>query len=105
MKAKLVTAPLAAILCLAPLAYSQESKSAASSETKTAAQDAASAEALRQGRVAMDPNAQSPQQSMSQAIAFERYKELAAEREARKEARGMNADRSAETPHAKPVKK
>jgi len=59
------------------------------------AQERATAEARRQGRVALNPNAESPNQTMQQAIAFERYKELAAEREARKTSR---ADRSVEAP-------
>jgi hypothetical protein len=89
MKKKWIIGPLGVMLTLAPMAFSQ---------------DAPTAEAKRQGSVAMKPNAQSPAQSMSQAVAFERYKELAAEREARKE--GMTnsgADRSVEKP-AKPVK-
>ena len=45
----------------------------------------------------MKPNAQSPSQSMSQAIAFERYKELAAQREARKSGQSSDADRSVES--------
>jgi len=49
----------------------------------------ATREAQRQGRVALSPNAdQSPSQTISQAVAFERYKEIAAERAAQKEAGG-----------------
>jgi hypothetical protein len=54
--------------------------------------DAPGREALRQGQVALDPNAQqSPSQTIQQAIAFERYKEMAAEREAQKEASAQTA--------------
>ena len=60
--------------------------------------DEATKEAQRQGTVALKPNAaQSPTQSVQQAIAFERYKELAAEREAQKEAGAM----ASESSHAK----
>jgi hypothetical protein len=59
----------------------------AQSEPAKPAADAATKEAERQGRVALVPNAQqSPTQTVQQAIAFERYKDMAAEREARKEA-------------------
>jgi hypothetical protein len=62
----------------------------AQSEPKTGT-DEAGREAARQGRVALDPNAQSsPTQTVQQAIAFERYKEKAAEREAQKEANADN---------------
>ena len=62
----------------------------AQSEPKTGT-DEAGREAARQGRVALDPNAQSsPTQTVQQAIAFERYKEMAAEREAQKEANADN---------------
>jgi hypothetical protein len=93
MKPRLRMVPLSAILLLAPLAFSQEQSSPAA----TPAPDAAASEARRQGSVAMKPNAQSPNQSMSQAIAFERYKELAAQREARKSGQSSNADRSVES--------
>jgi hypothetical protein len=57
----------------------------AQSEPKTS-EDAASKEAQRQARVALQPNAQqSPSQTIKQAIAFERYKERAADRESQKE--------------------
>ena len=92
MKPRLRMIPLSAILLLAPLAFSQEQSSPAAP-----APDAAASEARRQGSVAMKPNAQSPNQSMSQAIAFERYKELAAQREARKSGQSSNADRSVES--------
>src|SRR5437660_3376866 len=60
----------------------------AQSDQKPAA-DAATAEAQRQGQVALAPHAtQSPTQTVQQAVAFERYKELAAERQARKDAGG-----------------
>jgi hypothetical protein len=54
--------------------------------------DAPGREAQRQGQVALKPDAeQSPSQTMQQAIAFERYKEKAAEREAEKEASAQTA--------------
>ena len=63
----------------------------AQSEPKTGP-DEATREAARQGRVALDPNAKSsPTESVQQAIAFERYKDMAAEREAQKEAGAANA--------------
>jgi hypothetical protein len=66
----------------------------AQSEPKTGP-DEATKEAQRQGRVALQPNAQqSPSESVQQAIAFERYKDLAAEREAQKEASAANAESS-----------
>jgi len=86
MKTRWITGPLGGMLLFASMAFSQ---------------DGATAEAKRQGTVALKPDAQSPAQSMSQAVAFERYKELAAEREARKEGTS-SADRSVETP--RPVK-
>lgn len=87
-----------AILLLATAAYSQEQSAPA--------QDTATSEARRQGSVAMKPNASSPSQSMSQAIAFEKYKEMAAQREARKSGQSSNADRSADrsTESPAPVK-
>jgi hypothetical protein len=83
MKARLLTGPLSVLLLFAPLARPQ---------------DHAAKEAHRQAQVALKPAGESPSQTMQQAIAFERYKELAAEREARKEAGVSNADRSADTP-------
>jgi hypothetical protein len=85
---------LSAILAFAPFAFAQDP-----APTSTPS-DTASAEARRQGSVALKPNASSPSQSMSQAIAFERYKELAAEREARKAGAVSAADRSIEKPKA-----
>ena len=62
----------------------------AQSEPKTGT-DEAGREAARQGQVALAPNAQSsPTQTVQQAIAFERYKDMAAEREAQKEAGAEN---------------
>ena len=50
--------------------------------------DAPAQEARRQGSVALTPGVkQSPEQSMRQAIAFERFKEQAAAREEQKEER------------------
>ena len=65
------------------------------------AQDAATREAVRQGRAAFDSSAShSPAETMRQAIAFERYKDIAAAAEARKEAgrsyQNNSADRRAE---------
>ena len=95
MKPMLRMLPLSTILLLAPMAFSQG----------PATQEAPTAEARRQGSVAMNPNAESPKQSMSQAIAFEKYKEMAAEREARKSGEGSTADRSLESKPAAKVKK
>jgi hypothetical protein len=65
----------------------------AQTEAKPTSETAAAKEAERQARVALDPNAQqSPNQSMAQAVAFERYKEMAAEREAQKEASAQTAE-------------
>jgi|GEM_PF-2880876 hypothetical protein len=69
--------------------------------------DSAAQEAKRQS-VANSKTDSSPAQTMRQAIAFERYKELAAEREARKEAghssaTSNSADRSKD--EAAPVRK
>ena len=66
-----------------------------------AVQDEPVHEARRQS-VANSKTDSSPAQTMRQAIAFERYKDLAAEREARKEA-GQSADRSKSD--AAPVRK
>ena len=86
---------------------------AATDENSAATTDQATKEAQRQGRVALNPQAQqSPAQTAEQAAAFERYKELAAQREARKEGvateGARSADRSVDTQHpgkAKPAKK
>jgi hypothetical protein len=86
---------------------------AATEENAAATSDQATKEAQRQGRVALNPQAQqSPAQTVDQAVAFERYKELAAEREARKEGvsteSARSADRSVDTQRpvkAKPAKK
>jgi hypothetical protein len=69
--------------------------------------DSAAQEAKRQS-VANAKTVSSPAQTMRQAIAFERYKDLAAERQARKEAgrssaTSNNADRSKDD--AAPVRK
>jgi hypothetical protein len=82
MKIRLLTA--GTVLLGAALLHAQ-------SEPKTGA-DAAKREADRQARVALQPDAQSPTQTMQQAVAFERYKEMAAEREAQKEAAAANAE-------------
>jgi len=66
----------------------------AQSEPAKPVADDATKEAARQARVALVPDAQqSPAQTVQQAIAFERYKDMAAEREARKEA-GQTAESS-----------
>ena len=106
MKSRFLTGSLSTILLFAPLMYSQSSATKGTDEAAPTASDAATAEAKRQGRVALTTSDHSPAQSMSQAIAFERYKELAAEREARKEGMHSSADRSVDSPHpAKVVKK
>jgi hypothetical protein len=93
MNTRILTGVLSATLMLAPFALAQDK--AATPDPATPAPDAAMAEAKRQGRVALKPTAESsPTQSIRQAVAFERYKELAAEREARKESRSSNADRT-----------
>ncbi len=67
----------------------------AQSEPKTGT-DEAGIEAARQGRVALDPNAKSsPAQTLQQAIAFERYKDMAAERQAQKDAAASNGENQA----------
>jgi hypothetical protein len=86
MNAKILAGTLGTILLAAPLTFAQDEK--------TTGSDRAAAEAHRQGRVALKPLADSPSQSMHQAISFERYKEMAAERQARKEGRSSNADRT-----------
>lgn len=104
MKPMLRMLPFSAILLFAPLAFSQEQ--APSAQQQAPAQEAPAVEAHRQGRVAMKPNSESPKQSMSQAIAFEKYKELAAQREARKSGESSSAaDRSVESRPAKKLKK
>jgi hypothetical protein len=70
--------------------------------------DSAAQEAKRQSVAANSKTDSSPPQTMRQAIAFERYKDLAAEREARKEAgqsrvTNNTADRSKDD--AAPVRK
>jgi hypothetical protein len=83
MKYRLLTA--GSLLLCATLLHAQ-------SEPK-AGTDAANKEAQRQGQVALQPNArQSPSQTIQQAVAFERYKEMAAEREAQKEASAANTE-------------
>ena len=105
MIAKLLAKYSAATLLFAALAYPQSATKTAKTpdENRATANDQATREAQRQGRVALTPEAgQSPTETMDQAIAFERYKELAAEREARKEAKGSEADRSADRSIEKP---
>jgi hypothetical protein len=71
----------------------------AQSEPKASSDDAANKEAQRQAQVALQPNAQiSPTQSVQQAVAFERYKEMAAEREAQKEANAVSAENNSTKP-------
>src|SRR5689334_728398 len=75
----------ALLMCAALLNAQSEPKKTTEDSRQTAASEA-TREAQRQGRVALTPNAtQSPTETVQQAIAFERYKELAAEREAQKE--------------------
>jgi hypothetical protein len=71
----------------AALLYAQPEQKKAPDDSRPAVADEATREAQRQGQVALKPNAaQSPNQTVNQAVAFERYKDLAAEREAQKEA-------------------
>jgi len=102
------------MLLFAALAYPQaatktaDENRGAAADQATAAADQATKEAQRQGKVALKPEAnQSPAQTVDQAIAFERYKELAAQREARKQGNASEADRSLEKApaKAKPAKK
>ena len=108
MKVRLLTGPVCALLLCAPLAYSQSSEAKANNnqaaQAAPASTDAATAEAKRQGTVALKPAEHSPSQTMSQAIAFERYKELSAQREARKEGTS-SAARNAEEPKGAVQKK
>ena len=103
MKLMLRMLPLSTMVLFAPLAFSQEQAPAKeqAAPATVPAHDAPAAEARRQGRVAMKPNADSPTQSMSQAIAFEKYKEMAAKREARKSGEATSADRNEESKPAK----
>ena len=76
-----------AIVISAALLNAQTEPKQAPDEARQGAVDQATKEAQRQGQVALKPNAtQSPTQTVQQAIAFERYKDMAAEREAQKEA-------------------
>jgi len=108
---KLSVRTFAAMALFAAFAYPQ-SQTKAPDENQATASDEATREARRQGRVALKPDAQSPAESMRQAIAFERYKELAAQRQARKEGSvsetSRSADRSVDKPSPmkeKPAKK
>jgi hypothetical protein len=85
MNVRLLTAGTL-MLCAALLHAQQEPKTGT---------DEAGREAQRQGRVALQPNAQqSPTQTVQQAIAFERYKDLAAERQAAKDEGAATAESS-----------
>jgi len=102
MNARLYTA--GAVLLGAAFLNAQSQSKPAPEEGRQAASTEASAtqEALRQGRVALQPNAQqSPSQTVRQAVDFERYKELAAEREAKKEAGANSANRMSDTGRGK----
>jgi hypothetical protein len=73
------------LLWCAALVQAQSEPAKAATDSNTQARQ----EAERQGRAALKPNAEgSPSQSMRQAIAFERYKEQAAELQEQKEAAG-----------------
>jgi len=88
----------ATVLCAA-LVHAQPEQKKAPDDSHQAVADKATREAQRQGQVALTPNAtQSPTQSLSQAVAFERYKEMAAEREAQKEA-GAASQSQVKTKH------
>ena len=89
MKVRLLTG--GALLLCAALLNAQSDEKKAPADERQAAASAATQEAVRQGSVALKPNAQqSPAQTVQQAIAFERYKDLAAAREAQKEAGGSS---------------
>jgi len=99
MNVRLITG--GALLLCAALLNAQSDERKAPADERQAAASAATQEAARQGTVALKPNAQqSRAQTMQQAIAFERYKDLAAEREARKESGASNSATSETT--AKP---
>ena len=104
MRARLLAGISVTFLILAPcLAVAQDDARKGSKDPDNSAVQ----EAKRQG-VANSKTDNSPTQSMQQAIAFERYKDLAADREARKEAgqsgvTNNTADRSKDD--AAPVRK
>jgi len=90
---------MGAIVLSAALLHAQPEQKKAPDDSHQAVADQATREAQRQGQVALTPNAtQSPTQSLSQAVAFERYKEMAAEREAQKEA-GAASQSQVKTKH------
>ena len=99
MQVKLPAALYGTFLWFAPVLLAQSGMDKPQAQANT--QDASTKEAVRQGRAAFDFTAsRSPNQTMEQAIAFERYKDQAAAMEARKEAghsyEDHSADRSAE---------
>jgi hypothetical protein len=108
MRARLLTGISATLLFFGPcFAASQDDARQGSKDRDSGAVQ----EGKRQG-VANSRTDSSPVQTMQQAIAFERYKELAAEREARKEAgqsrmTSNTADRSKDdaAPVRNPVRK
>jgi hypothetical protein len=82
MRARMLAGISATLLMLAPCVFAQD--------------DAATQEAKRQS-VANSNRDSSPAQTIAQAIAFERYKDLAAEREERKASGSSGAGSSAVT--------
>jgi hypothetical protein len=105
MRARLLAGISATLLVLVPcFAGVQDDARQGSKDTDSSAVQ----EARRQSVAANSKTDSSPAQTMRQAVAFERYKELAAEREARKEAgqsrvTNNTADRSKDD--AAPVRK
>jgi hypothetical protein len=90
---------MGALVLSAALLHAQPEQKKAPDDSRQAVADEATREAQRQGQVALKPNAtQSPTETVSQAIAFERYKEMAAEREAQKEA-GAASQSQVKTKH------
>jgi len=91
MRAGLLTGVCAALLALGPgVATGQENKAAKDNQEPAA--DEARQEAKRQSVSAI--KGQSPPQTVRQAIAFERFKERAAARQARIEARHPSVSNS-----------
>ena len=102
MRARLIAGISATLLALAPcFAAVQDDARQSGKEGETAAVQ----EARRQGVAANSKTDKSPEQSMRQAIAFERYKELSAEREARKEGRSKVTNNTADRSRDEKTKK
>lgn len=82
MRARLIAGISAALLTLGPCFAGVQDDARQDKDRDSGAVQ----EARRQSMAANSKTDSSPEQTLRQAIAFERYKELAAEREARKEA-------------------